>query len=779
KIIDEIIEKHKENKLPPPGEILMGDAKIEEMYSETIGRKLEKKATQLQKEIIERKQAEERLIDSESRLKKTEEIAHLGSWVVDIPTKRLIWSDEVYRIFGLQPKGLSPAPGEVLDAVHPEDRAMVDAAYSASLREGQDSYDIEYRIVRRHTGETRYIHERCEHIKDASGTFIRSVGMVQDITEQKRVQEELQIALVMYKTLFSAFPLGITVADRTGKILETNKMAERLLGLSQEEHQLRMIDGKEWTMVRPDGTPLTQQEYASVRALRENRTVENMEMGILKKGGEVAWINVTASPLPLKGGGVVITYNDITEQKKTQDALKESEEKFRGIFEQSPVAIEIYDWAGKLVEANRECLLLLGTDDIEEVKGFNIFEDPNVPVEVKKRLLNHEPVKFEYVLDFEPAGKERLHGTKKRGKSYLNINATPIWKEETPSGFLVHIRDITERKEAEMEREQFFKFFQISSDLMVISEPDGRFKKINPACMQMLGYSENELMEKPFIDFVHPDDRQRTIDEIALQLERGYSMNFENRYICKDGSFRWLSWRATYIKEENLTYATARDITERKQKEEALRASLEEKTVLLNEVHHRVKNNLQIVSSLLNLQAMRIKNKEAHETLLETGNRIHSMSLLHETIYRSGNMALVDFSSYIENICSHIIRSYESIAQNTKLELHLEETNLDLDRAVPCGLIINELVSNSLKHAFPDRRPGKITVELKALPDGNIMLTFADDGIGLPESVDISKTETLGLKLVSILTEQIKGSVEIFRDKGTAFHIKLRARTDK
>jgi len=134
-----------------------------------------------------------------------------------------------------------------------------------------------------------------------------------------------------------------------------------------------------------------------------------------------------------------------------------------------------------------------------------------------------------------------------------------------------NIIDITERKKVEAEREQFFKFFQISSDIMVIADPNGAFKKVNPTTLDVLGYSESELISKPFVDFIYSDDKQSTLDEMARQIKLGFSLNFENRYVCKDGTLRWLSWRANYRKDEGITYATARDITERKLAEEKIR----------------------------------------------------------------------------------------------------------------------------------------------------------------------------------------------------------------
>ena len=210
-----------------------------------------------------------------------------------------------------------------------------------------------------------------------SGSLLNSVIMVQlyiaiisisslilasVYSERKRAGEDLQVALIKYKTLFNAFPLGITVADQAGNILESNPMAETLLGLSQEEQNQRKIDGKEWTIVRPDGTPLPAQEYASVRALRENRIVENMEMGIVKTGSEITWINVTAAPLPLEGYGVVITYNDITRRKEAEAELHLLNQTLKAAQNMAKVGYWSYDIKTKMPTWSEQMFVVFGVD---------------------------------------------------------------------------------------------------------------------------------------------------------------------------------------------------------------------------------------------------------------------------------------------------------------------------------------------------------------------------------------------------------------------------------
>ena len=212
-----------------------------------------------------------------------------------------------------------------------------------------------------------------------------------------------------------------------------------------------------------------------------------------------------------------------------------------------------------------------------------------------------------------------------------------------------------------------------------------------------------------------------------------------------------------------------RDITERKRAEKGLRASLEEKTALLKEVHHRVKNNLQIVASLLSLQARQVQNPVTLAALQDTQGRIRSMALLHESLYREGRFGWVDGAAYLSHLCAHLNSGFGLMTGRIGLSHHLAPIALTLDQAVPCGLIVNELVSNAFKHAFPDQRHGEIRVELQAEMDQHQALVVADDGVGLPPGLDYRQSDTLGLRLVAGLAQQLGARVETSTTVGTLF----------
>lgn len=217
----------------------------------------------------------------------------------------------------------------------------------------------------------------------------------------------------------------------------------------------------------------------------------------------------------------------------------------------------------------------------------------------------------------------------------------------------------------------------------------------------------------------------------------------------------------------------AHDITEKKIAEEKLVYSLKEKEVLLKEVHHRVKNNLQVISSILNLQSSYVQDQQTLNILKESQDRIKSMSIIHESLYQTNDFSKVNFSDYIVSLSKNLVHSYGHNDNYIELEYHVEEVSLSLDTSIPCGLIVNELVSNALKYAFKGRKTGKIRINL-SLDKGNVVLVVLDDGIGFPQNINYKETNSLGLQLVTTLVEQIDGAIEMNNNKGTKFTIKFK-----
>ncbi len=200
-------------------------------------------------------------------------------------------------------------------------------------------------------------------------------------------------------------------------------------------------------------------------------------------------------------------------------------------------------------------------------------------------------------------------------------------------------------------------------------------------------------------------------------------------------------------------------------------ATLAEKESLLKEVHHRVKNNLQLISSLLNLQSSRIKDPAVAELFADSRNRVRSMALVHENLYRAGNFAKIPMANHVRALCAELTRAYLSPGRQVELVIQIGDLHLDMNRAVACGLIVNELVSNALKHAFPADKPGRISITVQPLGAGRHVLHVSDDGVGLPAGLDFGRADSLGLQLVGDLTRQLRGTISVARDHGTAFSI--------
>jgi PAS domain S-box-containing protein len=312
---------------------------------------------------------------------------------------------------------------------------------------------------------------------------------------------------------------------------------------------------------------------------------------------------------------------------------------------------------------------------------------------------------------------------------------------------------------------------------------------INPAARKMLGLSDTvskidiQMILSKWPEFNTCIDNRLTLNSEAMIKVMDKTV-WLDIYVTdiKDEQGRIQGhlvtfWDITVQKkiEEELTRVNTslkQEIEERRKVEIKLESSLKEKELLLKEIHHRVKNNLTIISSILSLQTMSMKDKEVSLTLTDCQNRVKSMALIHEKLYRSSDLSHVDFKEYVQSLLMSLSRSYIK-SPGISIEYDIDGISLDIDSAIPCGLIINELVSNSLKHAFKDGNPGIIKVSMKR-SNGTYELIVSDNGSGLPEWVDYKNTASLGLQLVVTLTEQLKGKIELYKDKGTAFKISFK-----
>jgi len=258
-------------------------------------------------------------------------------------------------------------------------------------------------------------------------------------------------------------------------------------------------------------------------------------------------------------------------------------------------------------------------------------------------------------------------------------------------------------------------------------------------------------------------------------LATGNPVQFEERIVRPDGEIRHLRSWGNFVQNAQGTLAqmfgVCMDVTEQKQAENQLKASLREKEVLLKEIHHRVKNNLQIISSLLNLQAGQIDDEHTRSLFRESQQRIRSMAFIHEKLYQTKDIAQIDLGDYIRSLARSLLRSYSLSAGQVQLDFELDECKAHIDTALPCGLIVNELVSNALKYAFTDQREGILRIALKRCGPESYRLEISDNGGGFPKGLDYRATDSLGLQLVMTFVEQLEGTIEMEQGEGTRFLI--------
>ena len=772
----------------------------------------------------------------------------------------------------------------------------------------------------------------------------------------------------------------VLVLDLEGRIVSINPYLQEISGYSLEE-----VQGKDWfTTFLPERDRNRIQQLFKGGAASDSAIRGNVNPIVTKDGQEreIEWHDDKLRDADGNIIGVVAIGHDITERMRaesqteaTAEALRESEERFRSIYSQSPIAIELYGADGCLISVNPACLHLFGVADVEAVKGFRLFEDPNLPEDARERLLAGEPVSYEAEFDFELVKEMGLYETTRSGQYYVDCLITP-WGAGTDEdrGFLVHVRDITERKRVESQRDATLEALRLQSEIAanmsegvyLVRTSDGVIAWANSRFEELFGYGPAEMVGKHvsivnaptdkspeetaeeimgILDktgvwrgeignikkdgtlfwcdasvsvFDHPEhgrvlvavhlditervraaeerehllmlereqrlladtlaeatfavasltSHEAVLDEILAQAhrivpydsanigliqgdvlrnvrDRGYDIHGDGDFVAgalvpltdlpTDAASlrtqrpvvvpdtrqdpRWLAfpetmWIRSYLvapiclhnrvlgllrldseiprrfsaedaerllpltnvaavalENARLYETTLHELGERQAAEEQIRASLREKEVMLKEIHHRVGNNLQIISSLLSMQSRVIEDETAVAAFQESQNRVRSMARIHERLYRSQDLAQIEMQRYLNQLVADLWMTYAP--QGITARVEAAGIALDIDKAIPCALLLNELVSNALKHAFPAPVSGqenevRISMRREAK---SIVLTVSDNGVGLPADLDLENIDSLGLDLVRLLTRQIGGILEVDRSGRASFKI--------
>ena len=785
-------------------------------------------------DITESKKAEDALRTSEENLKKAQHFAHVGSWTWDIKINQLEWSDEMYNIFGINPKKFTGSlPDVLVSAIHPDDLPAVEES-NLSVINNKKPIPLEYRVIWPDGSVHTVWAEAGELILDENGAPALLSGIVQDITERKQAENTLREAEELYRTIIATSPDGIVTMTLDGNISLASK---RMLEMFGAELSDDVIGLSAFDFIAPEDRARASKKFKQVS---QGKNVGYIQYNLRRTDGSFFKGEVSSSVFHDGEGnpvGVITMMRDVTKRELKEDtlqrylseleALSENAAVISKLQEPHQIGQKIVDVLGRylswhhitirlrdvdkfelvafnqpgLTKANRKQAERRFTSAVSKVgqglsgwavqtgkfiRAANVDEYPQyvnthpdvrsgmyVPLKIGERVIGCISVESE-TIDAFTERDEKLLDTLAAQAAVSFENATLFQRAQA---------ELRERQRAEKAQQVALTKYKTLFNAMplgiTVSDAEGNIIEANPMSEMLLGISLDKHRERS-IDgaewrIVRPDRTPLPPSEYAsvrALKEQRLVENVEMGIVKSEDDISWISVTADVLPLDGYGVVIAySDITERKQSDEELRKLLQEKEILLAEVHHRVKNNLQVVTSLLNLQTEGVEDPVILSMLEESRNRIQSMTLVHEQLYRAKEYARIDFGIYADQLVSTLFSMYEVDTNRIQFEVDADQVYLELEKAIPCGLILNELATNSLKYAFPEDKNGKLWVHLK--PEKNAMLfQVGDDGVGIPDDVDFDRTQTLGLQLVKLLcTHDLHGSVEVLRNRGTQFQI--------
>lgn len=722
-----------------------------------------------QRELAKHQQTEAALQDSVNQIRLlVEQIpAIVFTALVDSVSTTTYVSSQIEMILDFTPEEFIADPEFWLKHLHPDDRDRILATLQQNHTTGEP-FSCEYRMIAR-DGRVVWFREQANFLRDETNQPLLLMGVMVDITELKQAEAALRQSEEQFRLFAENSNAAIWITNRdNNKMIYLSPAYEQIWGYSCQsvyDNQTNFIN----TIYPEDLAGV----LGTIKKLCQAQCVE-MDYRIVRADGQVRWIRDRGFPIYNDKGEVYRMAGiaqDISDRKQAEQALQESELKFRTLAEIIPAAICIYQDT-KICYVNPAATGITGytQQELLTINFWNILH-PDMWELMRTRGLARQ--RGEQI----PSKYEAKIIAKNGEVRWIEIDAQVIEFEGKPA-FLGTAFDITLRKQTEevlyKRQQEFEALAENSPDIIARFDKNLRHIYVNRAVEQVTGLSRQSFLGKSNLELGMPELQVAQWQQVQQKVfATGQLDEVEFDFPTSNGT-RYYQSRLVpeFAKDGSVEsiLSISRDITEQKQAEAQTKASLREKEVLLKEIHHRVKNNLQVVSSLLDLQCQQIQDPGTLEIFQTSQNRVKSMALIHEKLYQSPNLDRINFANYLENLTNHLFQTYAINPNNITLQFNLQDISLSIDTSVYCGLIVNELVANALKHGFPGQKQGQIWLELKS-ENNLISLEIRNDGLKLANSLEYQTEKSLGMQLVKALIEQIKGEMEIDRSHGTAFKI--------
>lgn len=720
------------------------------------------------RDISSRKRAERSLHKERERLHEAQRIAKMGSWELDLVTNSLVWSDEIFNIFEIETTRFGASYEAFLAAIHPDDRTSVNAAYQASVASGTP-YEVVHRLLMP-DGRLKWVQERGKTDYDAAGRALCSVGTVQDISAQVEAEHRL-------RNIVDGMFAFVGLFDLEGTVLEANRAPLELAGLQREDVTGKPLwDAFWWSHARE-----TQDQVRMALARAAGGEIVRDDFVVRISGGRLITIDAMFGPLRDASGrieAVIGSAVDITARRNAEDAARRSAELLRTVISGAPVVIFALDTQGIVTFSEGRTLDKLDLRPGEMVGASALELYGGVPDFEKT---------FRRVLLGETATLVATLGSLTLETAYApSYDAGGVIDGVIGVGFDVSERVAAEGVIRDREARLALIFNNASDAMLLLSVNVGGALRIAAAnqsfadlVSRMTKASEDDLVGLTFeeiaLDFFKrpPEVVTRFAEALRRVIDTRAPLTFEYTGTYPTGP---VIAEVTLVPVLDCAGAcvqilwTSRDVTAKRQADAQVRASLREKETLLREIHHRVKNNLQIIAGLLHFQGKKLRAPEDADAFAELRQRIVAMTLLHERLYQSPDVANVVFCDYVRALVADQVRTF---APREGIRIDVTTTNdvlLPIEIAMPGGMIVSELVTNVLKYAFPETRVGTATVSVR-LDGDRVVLGVDDEGVGFPDGFDLGTERSFGWELVRTLVLQLGGTVEATTDRGA--HVRV------